>query len=234
MAIAYVQRANAAQAATFSSGNNHTLTFGTALTLNSLRVAPIRCSGAADILTSVSGSVSGAYALAGSIVNGASSTRTYLWYKEGGAAGSEIVTAQTSTTGNTLRWDALEYTGVLASAALDGSIVANPYTATTAPATGSKTTSADNALVIAINCPDSSATSIAPGGSETERSEIDIRFQVQDFIKAVAGSTSSSWVNGASVAGTYILAAFLADTGGGLPTPGWPQYTQRRTTLITL
>jgi len=221
---------------TSSGTNSQQLAFLSNLALSTHRFITLRQSGASNVITGVAGSVTGAYGLAATITNLASTVRLSLWYAENGAAGAETVVATTSTTGNSIRWGILEYSGLLAAASLDFQTSAR-YTTTTTPATSSQTTAADNALCLAFLSADTDVTTIVPGGTETSRFTDGVsgnRFEGQDFVKAVAGSVSSSWTCGTSQPGVYIFAAFKSDTGGGLPTPGYQQYQQRRSTIITL
>lgn len=220
-----------------SSGTNlQTCAFLSNVALNSHRFVALRQSGNGDKVTDVSGSASGAYTRIATIANLAATVRLYLYAKEAGAAGAETVTVTTSATGIGFRWGVLEYSGLLAASSLDFQI-SSTYTTTAAPASGTHSTAADNALVLAFLSADTDVTTIVPGGSETSRFTDGVsgnRFEGQDFVKATAGSTSTSWTCGASQPGIYIWASFLADTGGGLPTPGAQQYQQRRSTIITL
>lgn len=227
---AFVQ---AATASTSSATNSQSAAFVSSLTLNSLRIVALRLSGASDHVTAVSGSASGAYTRLTSIVNTAAGQRLYLYYKEGGASGAETVTVTTSTTSNSLRWGLLEYSGVLAAASSDV-FAAAAYATSTTPATASITTTVNNDLVVALLSADADVTTIVPGGTENSRFTDGVsgnRFEGQDYLKATAGATTSSWTCGASQPGAYIIAAFFADTASA-PSVVYPQYITRPNPLI--
>jgi hypothetical protein len=216
-----------------SASNTQALAFSSNVTLGSLRLCVLRPATNSDVVSTVVGSASGAYTRLGTINNAALSLRSFLYYKEGGAAGAENVTITTTTTGNTSRIALAEYTGVLSSASLDGTALAQRFTSGTTISTGIVTTTAADSLLVAILLADADATTVVPASSETERLESGARLQLQDKGAAIAGDYTSSWTLGVAQAGVYFFAAFKSDTASPA-SPGWNQYQHRRTTLITL
>jgi len=126
-------------------------------------------------------------------------------------SGSHTITLTSNSTGNTVRWFVAEYGDVPTSAVVDVA-ASGSFTTTTTPATSNVTTTGVNRILVSVVAANSGATSVASAGGETERQEVDARFQLQDELAATAGSHGASWTLGATQPGVYAILALKPAT----------------------
>lgn len=193
----------------FSAGTTGTLAL-TGVTSGSTILAFTRtASGGNPEVTGVSSSVDGAFTGVTAESNGTIALKT--WVLENATAGSHTITYTTATASVTVRWGIAEYGDVPASSVIDVS-ADGAFTTTTSPATSNVTTTGVNRILVSVVATDSSATSVASAGGETERQEVDARFQFQDELAATAGSHGASWTLGVTQPGAYAILALKPAT----------------------
>lgn len=193
----------------FSAGTTGTLAL-TGVTSGSTILAFTRtASGGNPEVTGVSSSVDGAFTGVTAESNGTIALKT--WVLENATAGSHTITYTTATASVTVRWGIAEYGDVPASSVIDVS-ADGAFATTTSPATSNVTTTGVNRILVSVVATDSSATSVASAGGETERQEVDARFQFQDELAATAGSHGASWTLGVTQPGVYAILALKPAT----------------------
>ena len=190
----------------YSATTTHTLAFSSGVTAGSFLVAAIREN---NSVSAVSDDVNGSWTELIDLDN--TVVGLNVWYKENAGAGPTTVTVTTSTGGQTLRYGIAEYSDAPSSSAVDDYDSAS-FTTTTTPSTASLTTTGANRTIISVIATNLSATSIAPAGGESERQEVDARFQFQDEFAATAGSHGASWTLGATQPGVYAILALKPAT----------------------
>jgi hypothetical protein len=176
---------------------------------NALLVFTRVANGASNVVSGVSSGVDGAFTLLTDENNGTIALRT--WYLENATAGNHTVTYTTVGTGVTVRWGIAEYDDVPASSVVDVS-ADGAFTTTTSPATSNVTTTGVNRTLVSVVATNLSSTTIASAGGESERQEVDARFQFQDEFAATAGSHGASWTLGATQPGVYAILALKPAT----------------------
>lgn len=184
-------------------------------------LAGIRLSSNSDLLSGVSSSINGAFSPIVNTNNAAASLRLYVLKLENVSAGSHTITINFSGT-QSYRWFVAEY-----AAAFVDAVAASPnkYTATTTPVSPSVSSTVLNDTIVSIIMTDSSTAGISPGGSATEREEVNLALQLQDYAGTAIGSYSDSWVLGSSSAGVSTAIAMKANSALPAPLPGWSKQT---------
>ena len=209
--MSYVQSTSKASV----SGTSDTLTFGSNVSNGHTLIAIIRSAGISDVITGVSDNVNGAWTRIASVNGPSSANRTFVYKKEGVAAGGTTVTLTSSTT-LSARWIVAEYT----EASIDA-INSGTFTTTTNPTSVSVTsTQASDTIVTSVSL-EGGGTTIVPASGETERAEVnnDARLQLQDKAGGAAGSYTGSWTLGTTQPGVSIAIAMLAATSTPAPIP---------------
>jgi hypothetical protein len=165
--------------------------------------------GSTNDMASVSSSLDGAFTLLSDVAN--ASIRLKVYVLPNASAGTHTVTGTAVEGAKTFRWALLEYDDVPSSGVIDDYDSA-AFTTTTTPAASAITTTDTDCVIVSAVATDLSATTIAPATGETERQEVNERFQVQDEAAATAGSYAASWTLGATQPGIW---AILALAPGG-------------------
>jgi hypothetical protein len=165
--------------------------------------------GGANVISGIASNVGGALTKLTDTAN--ATIRFYCWYLENAAAGTHRITYTTVGTGVTVRWAILEYDDVPTSGIVDDFDSAT-FTTTTAPAANAITTTDTDRVIVSAVATDLSATTIAPATGETERQEVNERFQVQDEAAATAGDYAASWTLGATQPGGWAILALKSQT----------------------
>lgn len=171
---------------------------------NAILVLTRASAGSTNLVSGVSSSVDGAFTQLTDQNSGLYVLST--WYLENATPGSHTITYTTVGTGKTVRWAIAEYDDVPASGIIDVS-ADGTFTTTTTPVTSNVTTTGVNRTIISAIATDDAATTIVPAGGETERQEVNDRFQFQDEFAATAGSHGASWTLGATQPGVYAILA---------------------------
>lgn len=193
----------------YSATTTHTLAL-TGVTAGSCLVVGARvATGYSYETASVSSSVDGAFTASENISNG--TIRLQMFTLANVTSGSHTITLTSNSTGNTVRWFVAEYGDVPTSAVVDVA-ASGSFTTTTTPATSNVTTTGVNRVLVSVVAANSGATSVASAGGETERQEVDARFQLQDELAATAGSHGASWTLGATQPGVYAILALKPAT----------------------
>jgi hypothetical protein len=188
----------------YSATVSHTIALTGVAAGNALLVIVRASTGSDNDMSSVSSSLDGLFTLISDVNNGTIRLKTYIL--ENASSGTHTVTGTAAAVAKTFRWALLEYDAVPPSSVIDDYESA-AFTTTTAPATNSVTTTGANRTVVSIVAANLSATTIAPATGETERQEVDQRFQVQDEAAATAGDYSASWTLGATQPGIWAVIA---------------------------
>lgn len=165
--------------------------------------------GFSNQVTGISSSVDGAFTQVTTQDN--STIVLTTWVLENATSGNHTITYTTNGSGITVRWGIAEYGDTPSSTVVDVSADGS-FTTTTTPATSNVTTTGVNRTLVSVVATNSSATSVAPSGGETERQEVDARFQFQDELAATAGSHGASWTLGATQPGVYAILALKPAT----------------------
>jgi hypothetical protein len=176
---------------------------------NAILVFTRTSAGSPNLVSGVASSVDGAFTRLTEENSG-----TYVlstWYLENATAGSHTITYTTVGIEKTVRWAIAEYDDVPASGIIDVS-ADGTFTTTTTPVTSNVTTTGVNRTIISVIATDGAATTIVPAGGETERQEVNERFQFQDEFAATAGSHGASWTLGATQPGVYAILALKPAT----------------------
>jgi hypothetical protein len=184
----------------YSATTTHTLAFTSNVTAGSFLLAAIREN---NNVSAVADDVNGAWTELIDLDN--TVVGLNVWYRENAAAGATTVTVTTSA-GQTIRYAIAEYGDVPTSAVVEDYDSA-AFTTTTTPATANVTTTDTDRTIVSVIATNLSATTIAPAGGETEREEVNERFQFQDEAAATAGDYSASWTLGATQPGVYAILA---------------------------
>lgn len=201
----------------YSATVTHTQAISGVVAGNCLIVATRVANGASYETVSVSSSADGAFTAIENVSNGAYRAQSYIL--ENATAGSHTITITSPTINNTVRLIVAEYDDVPSAGVVDDS-ASGSFTTTTTPSTASVTTSGDDRTVLSFVSPDNDCTTIEPAGGETERQQVNVRFQLQDEAAASAGSHSASWTLGTTQPGTYtIIALKPATVAGPVPPP---------------
>jgi hypothetical protein len=176
---------------------------------NAILVLTRASAGSTNLVSGVSSSVDGAFTQLTDQNSGLYVLST--WYLENATPGSHTITYTTVGTGKTVRWAIAEYDDVPASGIIDVS-ADGTFTTTTTPVTSNVTTTGVNRTIISAIATDDAATTIVPAGGETERQEVNDRFQFQDEFAATAGSHGASWTLGTTRPGVYAILALKPAT----------------------
>jgi hypothetical protein len=193
----------------YSATSTRGLSFTGVVGGNALLVFTRVATGASNVVSGVSSSVDGAFTQVTTENNGTIALTT--WILENATAGSHTISYTTVGTGVTVRWGIAEYDDVPSSAVVDVS-ADGAFTTTTSPATSNVTTTGVNRTLVSVVATNLSSTTIAPAGGETERQEVDARFQFQDELAATAGSHGASWTLGTTQPGAYAIIALKPAT----------------------
>lgn len=171
---------------------------------NAILVFTRASAGSTNLVSGVSSSVDGAFTQLTDQNSGLYVLST--WYLENATPGSHTITYTTVGIGKTVRWAIAEYDDVPASGIIDVS-ADGTFTTTTTPVTSNVTTTGVNRTIISVISTDGAVTTIVPAGGETERQEVNDRFQFQDEAAASAGLHSASWTLGSTQPGAYAIIA---------------------------
>jgi hypothetical protein len=197
--MAHVQSASESS---YSAGTTGTLGLTDVVGGNCLLAFTRVATGASNVVSGVSSNLDGAFTQLTTENNGTIILTT--WILENASGGAHTITYTTVGTAVTVRWGIAEYGDVPDASVVDVSADGS-FATTTTPATSNVTTTGANRTIVSVIATNLSATTIAPAGGETERQEVNERFQFQDEAAASAGSHGASWTLGATQPGVYAI-----------------------------